>query len=248
MTATAGGLHVTRWGAGPPAVLVHGGGAGGAAAFAAQRPLAGDFQLVLPDRPGSGSTPADGAQDAGRDGRLVADLLDDLGERAHLVGHSYGAVAVMVAAALRPQRVRTLTVIEPPVFQLAGDDPVVEGRRIQLADAIADPDPARRVQRFVTAAGLAVHVPTPLPAPLQHLAAELRSMRPPWKVPLDLPVLRSLDVPKTVVSGGHDDAVERLCVRLARSIAADHVVLHGAGHAVQDTGRPFNELLREVWS
>jgi pimeloyl-ACP methyl ester carboxylesterase len=47
---------------------------------------------------------------------------------------------------------------------------------------------------------------------------------------------------------GHHDAFERLAARLARSIDADHVVLPGAGHAVQDTGRPFNTLLRKVWS
>jgi pimeloyl-ACP methyl ester carboxylesterase len=47
-------------------VLVHGGGAGAAAAFAHQRPLAERFELVLPDRPGAGATPADGPQDAER--------------------------------------------------------------------------------------------------------------------------------------------------------------------------------------
>lgn len=249
MTATASGLHVTRWGAGPRAVLVHGGGAGGATAFTGQRPLAEDYELVLPDRPGTGSTPAHGPQDAERDGRLIAELLDELGgEGAHLVGHSYGAVAVMVGAVLRPQLVRSLTLIEPPVFQLAADDPVVHAQQIELTDAIADPDPARRVQRFLTAAGLPSHVPVPLPPPLQHLAAELQSMRQPWEVPLDLPALQGLDVPRTVVSGGHHDAFDRLAVRLAGSIDADHVVIPGAGHAVQDTGRPFNTLLRKVWS
>jgi pimeloyl-ACP methyl ester carboxylesterase len=249
MTTTTSGLHVTTWGAGPRAVLVHGGGAGGSVAFAAQRPLAEDHTLVLPDRPGAGGTPAQGRQDAERDGGLIAQLLDELGgEGAHLVGHSYGAVAVMVGAALRPQLVRSLVLIEPPVFQLAADDPVVRARWTELVDAIADPDPARRVQRFFAAAGLASPVSVPLPPPLQHLAAELRSMRQPWDVPLDLPALRDLHVRKTVVTGGHDDAYERLADRLADAIGADRVVLPGAGHAVQDTGEAFNALLRQVWS
>jgi pimeloyl-ACP methyl ester carboxylesterase len=153
----------------------------------------------------------------------------------------------MVGAALQPQLVHSLTVIEPPVFQLAADDPVVRARWTELVDAIADPDPTRRVQRFFTAAGLTSHVPSPLPPPLQHLAAELQSMRQPWDVPLDLPTLRDVDVPKTVVSGGHHDAYERIADRLATTIGADHVVLPGAGHAVQDTGEPFNALLRKVW-
>jgi hypothetical protein len=73
-------------------------------------------------------------------------------------------------------------------------------------------------------------------------------MRPPWDVSLDLPALRELDVRKTVVSGGHTDGYELLSDRLASAIRADRVVLAGAGHAVQDTGSPFNALLREVWA
>jgi pimeloyl-ACP methyl ester carboxylesterase len=154
----------------------------------------------------------------------------------------------LVTAALRPDLVRSLTVIEPPAFQLAADDPVVHTLWTRLVDAIADPDPAGRVQRFFAAAGVAAPVPAPLPAPLKHFATELQSMRPPWDVPLDLPSLRDLDVRKTVVSGGHADGYERLSDRLASTIGADRVVLAGEGHAVQDTGSPFNALLREVWS
>jgi len=85
MTATTFGLHVTTWGAGPWAVLVHGGGAGGAAAFAGQRPLAEHCDLVLPDRPAAGGTPAQGHQDAERDGGLIAHLLVVLPGAGHAV-------------------------------------------------------------------------------------------------------------------------------------------------------------------
>jgi pimeloyl-ACP methyl ester carboxylesterase len=56
--------------------------------------------------------------------RDIARLLDDLGP-AHLVGQSYGAVVVLLAAALRPKQVLSLTAIEPPVFDLARGDPML---------------------------------------------------------------------------------------------------------------------------
>jgi pimeloyl-ACP methyl ester carboxylesterase len=238
-------LDVTSWGAGRRAVLVHGGGAGGAAAFARQRPLADCYELVLPDRPGSGRTPAAGPQDAVRDGRLIADLL---GDGAHLVGHSYGAVVAMVAAALRPGQVRSLTLVEPPVFQLAADDTAVRDYWDELSAAISEPDPVQRVRRFFASAGIPAEVPAMLPPPMQHLADDLLTMRQPWDVPLDLAALRRLDVRKTVVSGNHRAAFERLSDRLAGLIAAERAVLPGAGHAVQDTGDSFNDLLRAVWA
>jgi pimeloyl-ACP methyl ester carboxylesterase len=73
-------------------------------------------------------------------------------------------------------------------------------------------------------------------------------MRQPWDVPLDVAALRRLDVPTVLVSGGHRDAFELLADRLAGLLDAERVVLPGAGHAVQDTGEPFNDLVRRVWS
>jgi pimeloyl-ACP methyl ester carboxylesterase len=154
----------------------------------------------------------------------------------------------MVAAALRPEQVRSLTLIEPPVFQLAADDAAVREYWAELNEAISEPDPAERVRRFFATAGIPAKVPTVLPPPLRHLADDLATMRQPWDVPLDLAALRRLDVPKTVVSGAHRDAFERLADRLAGLIAADRAVLPGAGHAVPDTGDAFNDVLEAVWA
>ena len=51
---------------------------------------------------------------------LVADALAG---GAHLVGHSYGGVISLLAAAAVPERVRSLTVIEPPCTKVAAGDP-----------------------------------------------------------------------------------------------------------------------------
>ncbi|MGY6655809.1 alpha/beta fold hydrolase [Amycolatopsis sp. TRM77291] len=62
-------------------------------------------------RPGHGKSP-DGVQDFEVDAELIAGQVLD--EPAHLVGLSYGAIVAMLAAARRPEMVRTLTVVEPP--------------------------------------------------------------------------------------------------------------------------------------
>jgi pimeloyl-ACP methyl ester carboxylesterase len=49
-----------------------------------------------------------------------------LGDGAHLVGHSYGALGALFAAALRPDAVRSLTLVEPPVYGLARGYPAAE--------------------------------------------------------------------------------------------------------------------------
>ena len=118
-------LHVRTWGDGPRALLVHGSMSFGDLAFSEQRPLADRWRLDVA-RPARvrrkpGSRPAGWTSTT--DARDVAALLD---EPAHLVGHSYGGVVCLLAAALRPEGARSLTVIEPPAFALARGEPAVE--------------------------------------------------------------------------------------------------------------------------
>ena len=109
-------LHVECWGRGPPVVLVHGAVADGRATWMDQRPLAERWTLTVPDRPGFGENPPVERVDFDVDAPLVAELLAD---GAHLVGHSYGGVISLLAAARRPEAVWSLTVVEPPAFGVA---------------------------------------------------------------------------------------------------------------------------------
>src|ERR1700750_1912585 len=77
-------IHVARWGdEGPRIVLVHGSAQGssveGADHYAGQQALAArGWQLLLPDGPGDGRSPAAGRPDDFMlDGEWVADLLGD---------------------------------------------------------------------------------------------------------------------------------------------------------------------------
>ncbi len=103
-------------------VLVHGSVAGGRPTWKAQLPLEGRFELVILERPGFPPNPPVARVDFEADAELVAGLLQP-GD--HVVGHSYGGVISLLAAASRPELVRSLTVIEPPATRVAHDDPHV---------------------------------------------------------------------------------------------------------------------------
>src|SRR3546814_6449107 len=76
----------------------------------------------------------------------------------HLVGHSYGGAVALKIALTRPQRVLSLTLIEPVVFHLlplAGDDEdmrlyrTILGVRDRLRGAVAAGWPAHGLATFV---------------------------------------------------------------------------------------------------
>src|SRR3954452_7758474 len=110
-------------GAGPRIVLVHGSIVDARRTWRHQLPLAERWTLCLPNRPGFANSPPLPRGDFEAEAPLVAELL---GDGAHLVGHSYGAVIALLAAALRPQAVRSLVVSEPGSLRLAAGDPEVD--------------------------------------------------------------------------------------------------------------------------
>src|SRR5687768_17941504 len=92
-------------------VLVHGSVVNGALTWRGQQPLAERFELVVLNRPGFPPNPPVDRVDFELDAELVAGLLRP-GD--HLVGHSYGGVISLLAAAERPELLASLTVVEPP--------------------------------------------------------------------------------------------------------------------------------------
>jgi pimeloyl-ACP methyl ester carboxylesterase len=120
---TAADLDIERLGSGPTVVLVHGSIIGADRTWRKQRVLAQEWTLCLPNRPGFAASPGLERGDFEREAPLIAELL---GDSSHLVGHSYGAVIALLAAALRPQAVRSLTVSEPGLLRLAAGDPIAD--------------------------------------------------------------------------------------------------------------------------
>jgi pimeloyl-ACP methyl ester carboxylesterase len=217
----------------------------GRATWREQLPLAERWTLVLVDRPGFGGAPLEGRVDLEVDAPLVAGLL---GEGAHLVGHSYGGVIALLAAAERPEAVRSLTVIEPPAFSVAGGHPAADEfvERAERLWAQGPDEPVAFLGWFLELVGspaLAGPGPTRASPELEQGARLLRTERPPWEAEIPLDALASAAFPKLVVSGGHDAAFDAVCDVLERRLSAERGVIPGAGHSVQRTGAPFNERL-----
>jgi pimeloyl-ACP methyl ester carboxylesterase len=246
MTALAAAdLEVTRLGHGPPIVLVHGSVVGAKLTWRHQLPLAESWSLCLPNRPGFGASPALPRGDFEVEAPLMAELL---GDGAHLVGHSYGAIVALYAAALRPQAVRSLTVSEPGSLRVAAGTPSVDamiagGEQLyRLAPTIA---PREFLEIFRGNLHSAHRTPRELSPELLDGARLLIRERPPWEADPPLDDLARAPFPKLVISGGHSEAFEAVCDTLAQRVGAERAVIAGRGHTVPSTGAPYNDRLHE---
>ena len=238
-------LAVHTWGSGPRVVLVHGGGIDGRHGWRAQRDLAQRWTLVAPDRLGHGASP-DGRQDFEVDARLIAEQLLD--EPAHLVGYSYGAIGAAIAAASRPQAVRSLTLVEPPAAGVVRGDAVVDEWVQRLGEAIGGGgEPRELLGRFFAVVGVPLEPPPTLPTFLERAARALADARPAVEAELPLHALRDAAFPVLVVSGGHLEPFERICDAIAAATGAEREVVRGAAHLVPDVGPRFNAVLERFW-
>jgi pimeloyl-ACP methyl ester carboxylesterase len=203
------GVHVNRWGSGSPVLLIHGGGhgdpAGGSQAWKFQRPLAEQgWTLVMPDRPGMGQSPSQGPDDLEADAPWVAEML---GEGAHLIGHSYGGAIALCAAGIRPHAVRSLTLVEAPVFSIAANRPEVQAQVAQIHEAMASRIALVGMVKSLKALGIPrdreLRERPPLAA-IARMAQGFKSMRPPdsWNAEPAITAIRGAGVPVLYVEGG----------------------------------------------
>lgn len=238
---------VEVWGAGERVVLVHGSIATGPHEWHAQRTLAEDgFELVVPTRRAYAEVPVTRGEDVVGDATEIADLL---GDGAHLVGHSSGGLVALLAAAQRPDAVRSLVVAEPPVFAVAEHEPAVARLRADIEPLLAETIGDRAfLEEFLRAVGTPLdEVPTTLLEEWEHYVPAVRYGTAMWDVAVPVQALRDAAFPTVVVSGGHHAAFTAMCEQLAQAVGAEHVVLPGAGHEVQEAPG-FSDLLRRVWA
>ena len=125
-------LAVLDEGDGPPVLLLHGFPDSSAVwRHQVSALVAAGFRPIAPDLRGFGASDRPEGVDAYRVTRSVADvvaILDELGlERAHVVGHDWGAGLAWVLAALVPDRVDRLVVLSVG-HPNTGLDPTVEQR------------------------------------------------------------------------------------------------------------------------
>jgi pimeloyl-ACP methyl ester carboxylesterase len=241
---TAADLDVERIGSGPAVVFVHGSIVGAERTWRRQRELAERWTLCLPNRPGFGASAALDRGDFALEAPLFADLL---GDGAHLVGHSYGAVIALLAASLRPEAVRSLTVSEPGLLRMAAGDPVADAM-VTHGEEMYRRGPTTTPRDFLVAFRSGVHsaheTPEELPGWLEAGARHASLERPVWHADVPLDRLAGTPFPKLIISGGHSPVFEEVCDRLAEGLpGAERVVLPGRMHTIPALGEPYNACL-----
>ena len=222
-------------------MLVHGSVVNAELTWSAQQSLADRFEIVAPNRRGFPPGP-DVEQVDFEDEALWLGQFVECG--THLVGHSYGGVISLLAAARYPERLRSLTVIEPPAFGVARGIPAADEfmTRIEEHWTRGPRDPAEFLRGFLSLVGSSIP-PGDFTQELLQGARTLMVERSPAEAVIPFEELARAPFPKLVVSGGHAAAFEAVCDVLEERLGAERAVLPGAGHSVQRLGEPFNELL-----
>lgn len=237
-------MHVEHLGErGARLLLVHGGIVPGWQTWEAQRPLAEHYRLVVPHRPGYPPNPPGEGVDFLSQSEAIAELIEP---GTHVVGHSYGGVVSLLAAALVPERVRSLTVIEPPAFGLARGVPAVEDAIARLAPLLADDALSARefFLGFAAVVGATPRLPEVLPPDTEAAITATRLEPLPWDAVVPLDAIAVAGFPTLVVSGGHSAAFDAVCDVIATRLGSEREVIPGRAHSAPRTGEPFNARLR----
>jgi pimeloyl-ACP methyl ester carboxylesterase len=240
-----GDMNVAELGTGPRIVLVHGGGTGGLSSWQQQLPLAARWRLVAPSRPGYGKSPSERGEDFIAHAGPIAELLE---AGAHVVGHSYGAIVAMLAAAQRPEAVYSLTLVEAASSAIARGKPGVDEyeRRMGEVARHPSPDPDETLRRIFAILDPNVPLPSPMPAPLRQWAERLDSFRWPWEANVPIAALRGGGFPILSITGGERPMYEEIGDALAEKLGGERTIVPGS-HAVQNAGAPFNDVVEAFW-
>ncbi|MEU2363461.1 alpha/beta fold hydrolase [Streptomyces noursei] len=212
---TASGAPVTPADAAAPALFVHNiftWGSDSMYGFAGQRPLADSRRLLLLDRRGYGDSPDTARSDFDVDAEDVVEVLGDgacgvgLGG-AHLVGHGNGAVAALIAAARRPDLVRSLALIQPSAFTAAAHHPVVADLLDRVRDGAPGIPDGVTPEQYLRASteGLGMVMPEPTSRRLRAVATSMRE-RPVWEAEIPLEAVRGAALPVLVICGTWEHA------------------------------------------
>lgn len=267
LPAGAGSLFVRRSGApvegAEPAVLVHGLGGSSTNWTDTMGLLRDRLDTFAPDLPGFGRSPvpADGDYSLEAHARAVLDLAETVADGpVHLMGNSLGGTVATVAAARRPDLVRTLTLVSPalpvrrarltnlhlPLASVPGLGARLAGvlarlpveRRVRMAIALCFADPTRvPTDRFEAAVAEATRR-AGLPHSDDAMLASLRRLLFAYLRRGDASlwsVAGRVTAPTLLVYGGRDRLVDPATgTRAARTFPrARLVLLPDSGHVSQ---------------
>lgn len=256
LTLTIAGtdIAVHQMGGGTPVVLLH-----CSAASAKQlRPFAealrqatgfGSVECLMPDLHGYGASASRANAvplSLSHEAEIVAAIARRFGRPVHLVGHSYGGAAALVAAEAFPDLVRSLVLIEPVSFHLLRDGDsrdallMEEIRRVATAVrcGVLAGDPASGMANFIdfwggagTWSGMTDGARDVM---ARHAPQVARNFWSGFNHPLRLADLRRLAVPTRLIFGSRTKAITRRVVDLIEHTLPDTSLrmVPEAGHMV----------------
>ena len=234
-------IAVERFGSGPAILFLHG-GAGPELTWERQMELANRWSVIIPTRRGFPRSAPAPRQDFEADAEDVGRLLT---KRTHLVGFSYGGLGVTLAAEQDPKMVRSLTLIETPLYVAAPRDPSVR-KLAKAGDAFLSGEADELTEReFLANAGIDPEATSGRTGQLIREAIDAsRGGRSPTEAKPDLDELANAGIPVMVVSGDHHEGIEKLSDALAKRLNARREIVPGAGHAVP-RAPGFNDVLED---
>ncbi|MHB8643420.1 MAG: alpha/beta fold hydrolase [Gaiellaceae bacterium] len=160
----------------------------------------------------------------------AGELADELRSGDHLVGHSYGGVVSLLAAAQTDAQLGSLVVSEPPAFGLARDDPAVQAFLAAYAQ-VSRESPESFAAQFLALVG-STTPPGRLSPALEAGVRAAMVERTPDQAVIPLDELAAAPFPKLVLSGAHHAAFDAVADVLERRLRAERAVLPGAGHSL----------------
>jgi pimeloyl-ACP methyl ester carboxylesterase len=238
--------YVREAGAGVPIVCIH----ASASSSGQWRPLmdrlAGRFRTLAADLHGAGKSPdwpGDRPLTLADEVALLEPIFSSVGDRFHLIGHSYGGAVALKAALAGPGRLRSLVLFEPVIFALLNaDDPdqpaareitAVRDATIAAVDR-GDLDTAgARFVDYWAGAGAWAGMPDQRRRPV---ATAMRTVKSEWHAafeePVPLSAFGALDVPTLCLVGSDSPASSRAIARLlAKTLPrVSEVEIEGVGH------------------
>jgi pimeloyl-ACP methyl ester carboxylesterase len=241
------GLALAARGRGPDVVLVHGALGDyrqwepiGAALDGSHRVIAVSRRFHWPNPPPAGGVPYTfEAQSADLEALLLS-----LGRPAHVVGHSYGAGVALLTALRHPERVRSLTLVEPPfgslvppsapgfAGELASRDSIVAAIRASVWAGESERAAEALIDWVQGGAGGFRRLP---PAVQEGLRANAATVGPTYAAPaprVTCDELRALRLPVLVLRGERTRPWYRLIAEAAAGCipGAEAAVVPAAGH------------------
>lgn len=258
-------IHLHEFGAGPPVLMLHGGGPGASGLSNYARnidALTARFRVLVPDLPGYGGS-SKGVNSEDPFGDLAAAmlaLLDALGiDRAHVVGNSLGGACALRMALEQPGRVDRLVLMGPGGIGISQAAPT-EGLKRLLGYYAGEGPTLEKLRTFICEDLVFDGSRIPEAVLRERFEASIDPevlASPPLRAPKDLEAFRRLDflldprlpalAHRTLVLWGTADRVNPATGAMAlqaRMPACDAYLFSRTGHWVQwERADEFNAVV-----